>query len=227
MPDARIDEIRTRTDVATPGHWGTHYDGKGTYTVEARPGLDLTLGPVNEGAVATLAGGHGDQQAYQDARFIAHAREDVPYLLGRVAELEAQLRNTPAYTDLACSRFPDNCPNVRTVPADPPAHHGGIRCGCADALLDPVRRRCAHTDVLFGQCVRYLDDHDGECQHEHQPAAGSTATVLVHACPGIEDNGISPCCLRPPFEFRGERLTRDPALVTCPGPRAEPKQGTP
>ncbi|WP_318196884.1 hypothetical protein [Streptomyces sp. MCL20-2] len=33
------------------------------------------------------------------------------------------------------------------------------------------RIRCAHTDVLYGQCVRYLDDHDGDCQHERQPAA--------------------------------------------------------
>ncbi|WP_327335067.1 hypothetical protein [Streptomyces anulatus] len=89
MSDARIEEIRTRTDVATPGNWGTHYDGKGAYTVEARPGLDLNQGPVNDGGVATLTGEHGDQQAYQDARFIAHAREDVPYLLGRVVELEA------------------------------------------------------------------------------------------------------------------------------------------
>ncbi|WP_228995078.1 hypothetical protein [Streptomyces sp. DH8] len=32
------------------------------------------------------------------------------------------------------------------------------------------RIRCAHTDVLYGQCVRYLDDHNGDCQHEHQPA---------------------------------------------------------
>ncbi|MFD4795950.1 hypothetical protein [Streptomyces anulatus] len=92
MSDARIDEIRTRTDAATQGHWGTNYDGKGTYTVEARPGLDPNQGSVNEGAVATLTGGHGDEQTYQNARFIAHVREDVPYLLDRVAELEARLR---------------------------------------------------------------------------------------------------------------------------------------
>lgn len=89
MADACIDEIRTRTDAATPGHWGTHYDGKGTYTVEARPGLDPNQGSVTDGAVATLTGDQGDEQTYRDARFIAHAREDVPYLLGRVVELEA------------------------------------------------------------------------------------------------------------------------------------------
>ncbi|MFE2019857.1 hypothetical protein ACFW9O_17660 [Streptomyces sp. NPDC059499] len=44
------------------------------------------------------------------------------------------------------------------------------------------------------------------------------APVTIHACPGPDDNGMSPCCHRPPFEFRGERITRDPAFVTCPGP---------
>ncbi|MGW4834724.1 hypothetical protein [Streptomyces globisporus] len=33
------------------------------------------------------------------------------------------------------------------------------------------RIRCAHNDVVYGQCVRYLDNHDGDCQHERQPAA--------------------------------------------------------
>ncbi|MFE1451965.1 hypothetical protein [Streptomyces olivaceoviridis] len=31
-----------------------------------------------------------------------------------------------------CPGFPENCPNLRTVPADPPKHGGGVRCGCAD-----------------------------------------------------------------------------------------------
>jgi hypothetical protein len=48
--------------------------------------------------------------------------------------------------------------------------------------------------------------------------AQQAAPAAVHACPGPDDNGISPCCSRPPFEFPGERLTRDPAAVTCTGP---------
>ncbi|MFG2359416.1 hypothetical protein [Streptomyces sp. NPDC048521] len=41
----------------------------------------------------------------------------------------------------ACFVYPDlypavatieRCPNLRTVPADPPRHQGGVRCGCAD-----------------------------------------------------------------------------------------------
>ncbi|MFF9003616.1 hypothetical protein ACF1GW_38625 [Streptomyces achromogenes] len=31
-----------------------------------------------------------------------------------------------------CPGFPDTCPNLRTVPPDPPRHSGGVRCGCAD-----------------------------------------------------------------------------------------------
>jgi hypothetical protein len=85
----RIEEIRARADAATPGHWGTSYDGKGNYTIEAQPRLIPGQGIVNEGAVATLAGEHGDGQTYSNARFAAHAREDVPFLLDRIAQLEA------------------------------------------------------------------------------------------------------------------------------------------
>ncbi|KPI31425.1 hypothetical protein OV320_2641 [Actinobacteria bacterium OV320] len=31
-----------------------------------------------------------------------------------------------------CPGFPEGCPNLRLVPADPPKHQGGVRCGCAD-----------------------------------------------------------------------------------------------
>lgn len=31
-----------------------------------------------------------------------------------------------------CPGFPEKCPNLRRVPADPPRHGVGVRCGCAD-----------------------------------------------------------------------------------------------
>ncbi|MFD3516270.1 hypothetical protein [Streptomyces sp. NPDC058657] len=56
---------------------------------------------------------------------------------------------------------------------------------------------------------------------ERQPGE-APAPATVHACPGPDDNGISPCCCRPPFEMpRGERITRDPDAVTCTGTPAE------
>jgi hypothetical protein len=84
--DTRIDEIRAREQAATPGHWGTYYDGEGTYTVQAQPRLIPGTGNVSSGDIATLSGEHGDGKTYANARFIAHARADVAYLLDRVAE---------------------------------------------------------------------------------------------------------------------------------------------
>ncbi|MFT9821192.1 hypothetical protein [Lysinibacillus sp. NPDC056185] len=49
------------------------------------------------------------------------------------------------------------------------------------------------------------------------PVTEAAPVAVIHACPGPDDNGTSPCCHRPPFEVRSERITRDPALVTCPG----------
>lgn len=31
-----------------------------------------------------------------------------------------------------CPGFPENCPNLRVVPAKPPNYKAGVRCGCAD-----------------------------------------------------------------------------------------------
>jgi hypothetical protein len=93
----RIAEIRARADAATPGHWGVHYDGKGTYTIEAQPRLIPGVGNVREGVVATLRGEHGEAQPYRDSGFMARAREDVPFLLERVAELEGQVARVRAW----------------------------------------------------------------------------------------------------------------------------------
>ncbi|MFD6619999.1 hypothetical protein ACFWFB_32680 [Streptomyces albidoflavus] len=32
---------------------------------------------------------------------------------------------------MTCTRFPDACPNLRTVPPDLPRHEGGVQCGCS------------------------------------------------------------------------------------------------
>jgi hypothetical protein len=53
-----------------------------------------------------------------------------------------------------------------------------------------------------------------------------TPAVTLHAIPLPGSNGISACCGRPPCEFVGERVTRDPAKVTCTGPAAGARQDT-
>lgn len=93
MTTDRIDEIRAREAAATPGHWGTDYDSQGTYHVHARLRTEPGAGMVSDGVVAVLRGEHGDGQTYHNARFTAHAREDIPFLLDRVAELEALVKD--------------------------------------------------------------------------------------------------------------------------------------
>jgi hypothetical protein len=99
----RIDEIRARADAATPAPWGTEYDGNGNYHVHARLRTTRHEGMASDGVVASLHGEHGDGQTYANARFTAQAREDVPFLLDRVAELEAILIELWARVDDAGS----------------------------------------------------------------------------------------------------------------------------
>ncbi|MEV5451634.1 hypothetical protein [Streptomyces sp. NPDC052535] len=51
-----------------------------------------------------------------------------------------------------------------------------------------------------------------------------TAVRMADAVPLPGSTGISACCGRPPCEFVGERVTRDPDKVTCTGPVAGARQ---
>lgn len=66
----RIAEIRQRVEKATPGKWWASHDD------DLRPQI-ITLGPSGEGPPDVVA-----RLSYvRDDEFIAHAREDIPYLL--------------------------------------------------------------------------------------------------------------------------------------------------
>ncbi|MFB7244596.1 hypothetical protein ACFCYX_19310 [Streptomyces populi] len=63
-------------------------------------------------------------------------------------------------------------------------------------------------------CRAAADELTRETQ---RPETETEQPLVVHAIPEPGSNGISACCNRPPCEFIGERVTRDPALVTCQG----------
>ena len=97
MTDQRIAEITARCEAATPGPWETALDvGKKYY-----------IAPPSYGVrdFCYLSGGFDREQ---DASFIAHAREDIPYLLSQLAA--SQRREQAAVEDLyiACKRSPCN-----------------------------------------------------------------------------------------------------------------------
>ena len=59
-------------------------------------------------------------------------------------------------------------------------------------------------------------DEERDAQHDLvlRLTAERDAVSVVHACPP-KGSGVMPCCGATPFEKQGERLTTNPALVTC------------
>jgi hypothetical protein len=94
MTDTRMNEIRARHDAATPGPWGTSRDLGGNYTVKHGTYVTPEDGFGSDGDVAVLLG--DEEAAYANGSFIARAREDIPYLLDRIAALEATAPETEA-----------------------------------------------------------------------------------------------------------------------------------
>jgi hypothetical protein len=90
MTPERLAEIAARAEAATEGPWGSHRDLAGVYTVQVNPRVIPGFGSVTEGDVAQILT-REDDKAYANVRFIAHAREDMPALLARIAELETAL----------------------------------------------------------------------------------------------------------------------------------------
>jgi hypothetical protein len=85
-PD-REQDIRARAEAASSGTWGTRRDLNGTYTIECGTRVTLQEGFASDGDVAVLCG--DETTAYRNSEFIARARADIPWLLDRIAALEA------------------------------------------------------------------------------------------------------------------------------------------
>ena len=105
--ETRLAEIRARAEAATEGPWTAEYSGEQGNCV-LPPGYQSTREAV---AVTRLL------SAQADAEFIAHARTDVPWLLGQVElrdkALEAvrELHQPEPYCNNAGHTNPDvECP---------------------------------------------------------------------------------------------------------------------
>ena len=72
----RIQEIRARCDTATPGPWEV-VDGKSFGVQSENKNIAMCFRPENE-------------------HFIAHAREDIPYLLAQLAERDKEIERLDA-----------------------------------------------------------------------------------------------------------------------------------
>jgi hypothetical protein len=78
--EPRAQEIQERLDKATPGPWEAVEVARSVYGTPIHS-------PIGTGA--RMDEGAHIANAFSDAEFIAHAPEDIAWLLARVAELEA------------------------------------------------------------------------------------------------------------------------------------------
>src|SRR5689334_8305279 len=79
MCEIDLDAVQSRASMATRGPWHVEWDGTG-YPQRV----------FNDAAVLVAETCTGPEWPPTDAEFIAHARTDVPALLARIAELEAE-----------------------------------------------------------------------------------------------------------------------------------------
>lgn len=100
-PSAALDLIEARAQAATEGPW-KHNGVNGVHT--------------RVGSCVALSYRHDDDNRRADATFIAHAREDVPWLVDLARRQDAALRAVLAELDRADAKpGPDGERQVHTV----------------------------------------------------------------------------------------------------------------
>lgn len=77
---ARLAEIRAREEAATPGPWRVENNQQ-----------DLNRWVSSDDQTLDINFGYLGNSTQNDARFVAHAREDVPWLLAELDRLTAEL----------------------------------------------------------------------------------------------------------------------------------------
>lgn len=88
MTPEELNTIRERCEKATPGPWTTDRPTKPSDPDEFSKWVAICgLG----GRTGVFADPPGGQSPWNDAQFIAHAREDIPALLDYIKELEARI----------------------------------------------------------------------------------------------------------------------------------------
>ena len=96
ITDKRLTDIRARLAAATEGPWSV--DGP----AQCGPGDTLTVYPVEDGGTIAYV-----RPSWDDAEFIAHAREDIPALLAEVERLREELAKARAVTEDKVERAAD------------------------------------------------------------------------------------------------------------------------
>lgn len=93
---SRLDEIRAREQAATNGPWEAYDDWYDGPLCAVRTSVGGTEGHVASTAVDPTRDSYDSERS--NAQFIAHAREDIPWLLATVERLTHELRQAKSGT---------------------------------------------------------------------------------------------------------------------------------
>lgn len=102
IESAELLAIQSRADAAAEGPWRWEGDGPGLCTVARGPRYsDGSQGPAETIVRGPWTNDGSDcvEVSAVDAEFIAHARTDIPYLLGEIAKLSATAAAVPTEAD--------------------------------------------------------------------------------------------------------------------------------
>lgn len=167
-----LDEIEARANSATPGPW-TYHDGCGY--VEVPPGGAIEFKPGWERSVHFLARVHnnhveGEDGLGFDGAFIAAARTDVPALIARVRELEAEQAEAHAAWEQTG------------------IHTDGTR-DLADAL--GIREGKMTADGVARSALQRVRELEAECERQSTLAATTFNALIANDIAQMREYGLS------------------------------------
>lgn len=170
MTPDELAEVRARVDAATGGKWTALSDGTDDGDIVWVRATDIKPHSYDFRDVALIGSPdmeRVDDQTYDDARFIAHAREDVPRLLAEVerlrdavAERDTRLAETIRYHDARVNRADEATDAARA---------------------DLARRDAALASVLTLHTPIAMQEAD-EHGMPHEPGTGHDWPPICHAC---------------------------------------------
>jgi hypothetical protein len=91
LTQKQIDEIRARCEAATEGPWWWPFGSEALLVEKCGYYCDEKIGHVDHEVVIGRYGGQPHYVKLKDARFIAHARTDIPALLDALEEAQREV----------------------------------------------------------------------------------------------------------------------------------------
>ncbi len=187
LPDEQLDQIRAREAAAFPGPWYT--DSLTEADGSTSYGVAAKDDLLDDPFVVAL-----QDLNPADAEFIAHARQDVPALLAEVERLRARVAELEANSEV-------EQPQARVADFGDWLNENAPEAPCPNWSRERV-----HGPHLWAA----PNDGPARCPGVEEPPSS-----VVHACPR-PGSGVTPCCLRTPFELPAtDRLAARDRDVTC------------